>query len=183
MQVLDVIHVPKSRPHLPIGSTFVSLAIGRTFPKDAPVLTSLVIRLSHVHNNNPRTRFTCPRDAFQTARLPAELRNKIYHLGLYERRPVAISKTIANPEAALLRTCKQIRHEALLLFPQINDFTFITDLRHCERWPIGSNKLLTKSSASSQAFPCTSRTQHLWKILETTQVLTAAMATEQVTRP
>ncbi|KAF2483330.1 hypothetical protein BDY17DRAFT_310361 [Neohortaea acidophila] len=65
--------------------------------------------------------------------LAPELRNRIYELALYERRPVSISKNFWA-EAALLRTCKQVRQEAELLFYSINDFIFVTDLQENEDW-------------------------------------------------
>lgn len=72
------------------------------------------------------------------ASLSPELRNHIYELSLYERRPVAISPEFSS-EASLLRTCKQIREEAQLLFYSINDFTCVVKLRdgnyeHLPHW-------------------------------------------------
>ncbi|KAK5134781.1 hypothetical protein LTR08_006156 [Meristemomyces frigidus] len=58
------------------------------------------------------------------SRLSPELRNQIYHLALYERRPVAITPN-RTMEPSLLKTCKQIRNEAELLFYAINHFTAI----------------------------------------------------------
>ncbi|KAK3712167.1 hypothetical protein LTR37_009258 [Vermiconidia calcicola] len=55
-------------------------------------------------------------------RLSPELRNTIYSLALFERRPVAVSKNF-SVEPPLLRLCKQIRQEAELIFYAINDFS------------------------------------------------------------
>lgn len=66
-------------------------------------------------------------DNSSLAHLSPELRNLIYGHALYERRPVAISKNFST-EPALLRTCKQIREEAELLFYAVNDFTGIATI-------------------------------------------------------
>lgn len=61
-------------------------------------------------------------------RLSPELRNRIYELALFEQRPVSVSKN-SWIEPALLRTCKQIREEAELLFYSTNDFTCVTNFQ------------------------------------------------------
>ncbi|KAK3686935.1 hypothetical protein LTR37_019333 [Vermiconidia calcicola] len=61
------------------------------------------------------------------SRLSPELRNAIYNLALFERRPVAVSKNF-SVEPPLLRVCKQIRQEAELIFYAINDFNAVLAL-------------------------------------------------------
>ena len=66
-------------------------------------------------------------DKSPLSRLSPELRNNIYERALFERRPVSISKNFWT-EPALLRTCKQIREEAELLFYSMNNFTCVTNV-------------------------------------------------------
>ena len=56
--------------------------------------------------------------------LSPELRNNMYQLALYERRPVAISAHFWT-EPALLRSCRQVWEEAKLMFYAVNAFTSI----------------------------------------------------------
>lgn len=76
-------------------------------------------------------------DSSPLAKLSPELRNAIYHLALYERRPVAISPHY-SVEPGLLRVCKQIRQEAELIFYDINAFSAMTqtngEMDHITNW-------------------------------------------------
>lgn len=63
-------------------------------------------------------------DQSHFGRLCPELRNRIYHLVLEEEDPIAISQESAvEAEAALLRTCRQIREESELIFYAVNNFS------------------------------------------------------------
>ncbi|KAK5112308.1 hypothetical protein LTR85_011580 [Meristemomyces frigidus] len=73
---------------------------------------------------------------FPLLRLPPEIRNVVYHIALYERRPVAISPNRPS-EPSLLKTCKQIRQETELMFYAINDFTTTMTIgphKHLVHW-------------------------------------------------
>lgn len=71
--------------------------------------------------------------------LPAEIRNKIYHLVLVHDTPVNICKRSGNSStrtrnrnrhvslAAFLQTCRQVRNEAAAIFYKLNTILFVDD--------------------------------------------------------
>ena len=66
-------------------------------------------------------------------RLPAEIRNEIFHLALAKDKPVEMT----NPWPGLTGTCKQLREEALSIYFGSNTFIArVTDLRgkHITAW-------------------------------------------------
>lgn len=65
-------------------------------------------------------------------RLPPELRNLIYEMVLLRSTPIRIRtwrRDFVGRQAPLLKTCRQIRNEALPIFYQSNTFRFISDGR------------------------------------------------------
>ena len=83
-------------------------------------------------------------------RLPAELRNKIYHHTLTASEGQHVELTAIKQHSALLRTCSQIRKEATDIFYANNTFVItdclaqLAEINYLVKNVGGSNKLISK---------------------------------------
>lgn len=89
-------------------------------------------------------------------KLPAELRNQIYHFALVEDEPVRVSdpRLHRRREPSLLSVCRQIRDESTEIYYGANNFA-ADDTYHCKSF-------LTAIGAQKAAML---RTVHLWSNL------------------